>query len=212
MTVGSSSSQADVAAPKRRWKRWVLIVALLLPVVYLAATFVDVWLASRRDFEGVADAIVVLGAAQYDGKPSPVLQERLDHAFDLWEAGTSPEIVLTGSKQEGDRFTEAYAGFQYLRGRGVPESDMVIVDDGTSTWESLAASERVLANEGASHVVLVSDRFHSARLLGVADDVGLEAEVSPTDRQPTFRQLLRETAIVAVGRIIGYRRATQLTE
>ncbi len=190
----------------------MVLVALALPLLYLVGTFVEVWLAAKQDFDGVADAIVVLGAAQYDGKPSPVLQARLDHAFDLWDEGRSPEIVLTGSKRTGDRFTEAYAGFQYLRGRGVPESDMVIVDDGTSTWESLAASERVLRNEGAKHVVLVSDRYHSARLLGVADDVGLEAEVSPTDGQPTFRQLLRESAIVAVGRIIGYRRATRLTE
>jgi vancomycin permeability regulator SanA len=197
---------------RRGGRRWVWLVALALPILYLAATFVEVWLASRRDEAGEADAIVVLGAAQYDGRPSPVFQDRLDHTLDLWEQGLAPMIVLTGSKQDEDRFTEAYAGFQYLRLRGVPEDALRIVDQGTSTWESLAAAQRVLRDEGAVDVLLVSDRFHSARVAAVADEVGIDGRVSPTARRPSFGQLLKESAVVALGRIIGYRRVTRLVE
>jgi vancomycin permeability regulator SanA len=195
---------------RRRWRRWLLVGVILIPVVYLAATFVQVWVVSHRDDTGRADAAVVLGAAQYNGRPSPVLQGRLDHADDLWKSGRVPMIVLTGSKRVGDRFTEAYAGFQYLRKRGVPEKDLVIVDNGTNTWESLEASVRQLDRKGIRQVVLVSDPYHSERLLGIAGEVGLDATVSPTSESPSFGQLFREAAIVSVGRIIGYRRVTRL--
>jgi vancomycin permeability regulator SanA len=196
--------------PRRRWRRWLLVGVVLAPVAYFAATFVQVWVVSHRDDTSHADAAVVLGAAQYNGKPSPALRGRLDHAYDIWKAGRVPTIVLTGSKRVGDRFTEAYAGFQYLRRRGVPEKDLLIVDNGTNTWESLAASVRQLDRKGIRQVVLVSDPYHSERLLGIAGEVGLDATVSPTTESPSFRQLLREAAIVSVGRIIGYRRVTRL--
>ena len=100
-----------------------LVVAVA--VVYVGATFVQVWAASRHDGARRAGAIVVLGAAQYDGKPSPALEARLDHAFDLWERGLAPVIVVTGGKQAGDRFTEASAGANELRSRGVPDGAVV---------------------------------------------------------------------------------------
>lgn len=180
-------------------------------VAYLLGTLVEVWVVSRRDERGPADAVVVLGAAQYDGRPSGALAARLDHAFELWEDGAAPAIVLTGAKQEGDRFTEAYAGFQHLRDRGVPEDDLVIVSDGTDTWESLAASARWLRGTGAEQVVLVSDPSHSARLLGIAAELDLDATVSPTGARLTVAQLAKETALVSVGRLVGYRRVTRLT-
>ena len=201
-----------MTADRRRRRRWIVGIAVLVPVAYVLFTFTEVWWASRADFTGRSDAVVVLGAAQYDGEPSPVLEARLDHAFEMWDGGRAPHIVLTGAKREGDRFTEAYAGFRYLRAKGVPEEDLTIVADGTSTWESLAASRRVLDRLGVEQVVLVSDRYHSARLTGIANEVGLDAEVSPTDQRPSFVQLVRESGKVAVGRLIGYRRVTRLTE
>jgi vancomycin permeability regulator SanA len=188
----------------------VLLGVILLPVVYFLATFVQVWVVSHRDDKGHADAAVVLGAAQYNGRPSPVLRGRLDHAYDLWKSGQVPRIVLTGSKQAGDRYTEAYAGFHYLRNRGVPEKDLLIVDNGKNTWESLEASVRQFDRKGIQGVVLVSDPYHSERLLGIAGEVGMDATVSPTSESPTFGQLFREAGIVSVGRIIGYRRVTRL--
>ena len=193
----------------RRVLRWVLLLAL---PVYLLVTFAQVWSATRWDDRTRTDAIIVLGAAQYNGKPSPVLRARLDHALELYRAGVAPRVVLTGSKKTGDRFTEAYAGYQYLKGKGVPEKDLVVVSTGTSTWESLAASNRVLKAKGIARVTLVSDPYHSFRLVGIADEAGLDGVVSPTGAAVGAGRLLRETAIVSVGRIIGYRRVVNWFE
>lgn len=183
---------------------------MAIPVLYFVVTFVQVWVSSHRDHTERADAAVVLGAAQYNGNPSPVFRGRLDHAFEIWQSGQVPTIVVTGAKRAGDRFTEAYAGFQYLRRRGVPEKDLIIVDNGTSTWESLAASVRPLERRGINEVVLVSDPYHSERLLAIAGEVGLEARVSPTEGSSSFGRLVREAGIVGLGRIIGYRRVNRL--
>jgi uncharacterized SAM-binding protein YcdF (DUF218 family) len=206
------------ARARRRWRRIVLrtVLALLLAVVaYLLITFIQVYRASRHDgasgaTAGQFDAIIVLGAAQYDGRPSPVLQDRLDHALELYEGELAPRIVLTGGRQEGDRFTEATAGYNYLRQQGVPDEHLLKEVDGKSTWESLAASARFLLREGNSNVVIVTDDYHAYRAEATAEDSGLSATVSPADSRLSggsrTRQLLRETAAVAVGRIIGYDR------
>jgi uncharacterized SAM-binding protein YcdF (DUF218 family) len=206
------------ARARRRWPRILLrvVLAILLAVVaYLLLTFVQVYRASHRDgatgaAKGEFHAIVVLGAAQYDGRPSPVLQDRLDHALDLYEAELAPLIVLTGGRQEGDRFTEATAGYNYLRQQGVPDEALLKEVDGKSTWESLAASARFLLRDGNSDVIIVTDDYHAFRAEATAEDSGLSATVSPSDSRLSSgsrtRQLLRETAAVAVGRIIGYDR------
>lgn len=201
---------APTPGRRRRWRRRLLWAVPLVIVAYLGVTLVQVWMASHWDRTGRADAAVVLGAAQYDGRPSPALSRRLDHALDLWRRGLAPTIVLTGSKQPGDRFTEAYAGFTYLRERGVPERDLVIVDDGTSTWESLAASGRVLRARGVRTVLLVSDPYHSLRLSNIASEVGIDGRVSPTSTRSSSKPLLREALLVAGGRIVGYRRLVEL--
>ena len=185
--------------------RLVLLVVVVL-VGYLAFTFVQVLLASRSDDTAKSDAIVVLGAAQYDGRPSPVLRGRLDHARELYRDGVAPRIVVTGSKQPGDRFTEAFAGFQYLRDQGVPESAITVVDDGSSSWESLAAANRVLDRQGVSTVTLVSDGYHNLRLGGISGEIGMDGVESPSTEGGSVGELLRETGLVALGRIIGYGR------
>jgi len=189
--------------------RTAVRLALLVLVVlagYLAFTFVQVVLASRSDDTAKSDAIVVLGAAQYDGRPSPVLRGRLDHARELYRDGVAPRIVVTGSKQPGDRFTEAFAGFQYLRDQGVPESAITVVDDGSSSWESLAAANRVLDRQGVSTVTLVSDGYHNLRLGGISGEIGMDGVESPSTEGGSVGELLRETGLVALGRIIGYGR------
>lgn len=201
------------AGARRRWPRRLLritVIFSLLLVTYLSLTFVQVFGASRHDGARAADAIIVLGAAQYDGRPSPVLQDRLDHALELYEADLAARIVLTGGRQEGDRFTEATAGYNYLRDRGVPDEALLKEVDGTSTWESLRASARFLGDRGLTDVLLVTDDYHAYRVEAIAEDIGLDATVSPTDSRLSgaerLRQLARETAAVAVGRIIGYDR------
>ena len=188
-----------------RSPRTLLIIAAL-GVAYIGFNFLSVLVASGADDRDQVDAIVVLGAAQYDGDPSPVFAGRLDHAFELWSEGVAPMIVTTGSNQEGDRFTEGFAGFEYLRFAGVPEDDLLVITDGSSTWEQLAATARQLRQRGLGSVVLVSDPYHALRLTQIADEVGLDASVSSTDGSTSVRNLARETAAVSLGRVLGYRR------
>ncbi len=189
----------------RRALRVGLIVGGL-GFAYVAITFVQVLMASDSDDRAPADAIVVLGAAQYNGAPSPVLAARLDHARELWEEGVAELIVTTGSKLEGDVFTEGYAGFEYLLRAGVPESNLLVITDGASTWEQLAATSRQLRLLELNSVVLVSDPYHALRLEQIASEVGLSANVSSTSGSSSLRQLMRETAAVSLGRVLGYRR------
>ncbi len=200
--------------------RWALRLAALVVVivgVYFAVTFVQVWAATGRDHTEPAEAIVVLGAAQYGGQPSGVLQARLDHAFDLYQQGLAPVIVLTGGRLEGDQFSEASAGESYLLAKGVPEADLLLESGGRSTWESLSAAANFLLPRGITDVILVSSPYHALRTERIAAEVGLEGHASPTRSEREgivgqFRHLVRETVAVGVGRIIGYRHLVQLEE
>lgn len=189
-----------------RLARRVALVGAAIVVGYVALTFFQVLLSSGQDDRDPTGAVIVLGAAQYDGEPSPVLARRLDHAYELWEDGVAPLVVTTGSNQPGDRVTEGFAGFEYLRFAGIPEDELLVITDGDSTYEQLAATARQLQPLGIDDVVLVSDPYHALRLRQIADQVGLDAAVSSTDGGASFRQLLRETAAVSLGRVLGYRR------
>ena len=183
-----------------------------LVLAYVAGTFLEVWWSSTRNDAPVSQAIVVLGAAQYDGRPSPVLRARLDHALELYERGVAPLVIVTGGRQPGDRVTEATASANYLIARGVPDPKIRREVQGTNTWESLAATARFLKQDGISEVVLVSDSYHAARLAGTAREVGLVPHVSPVGEGASVSRLARETAAVALGRLIGYRRLSSVTD
>jgi uncharacterized SAM-binding protein YcdF (DUF218 family) len=187
------------------------VLAVLVVFVYLAFTFVQVWWTSRHDDARPAQAIVVLGAAQFNGVPSSILKARLDHAYDLYERKLAPLIVVTGGKQPGDVYTEATSSADYLIGRGVPDEDILREVSGTNSWESLAAASRFLKARNIKTVLMVSDAFHSYRIDAIAQELGLDPHPSPTRTSPitgfsVTRHLVRETAAVAVGRIVGYRR------
>ena len=196
----------------RKFIAIALLSIILLSISYLLIVFFQVWLNSARDQARPVDAIVVLGAAQWDGVPSPVLEARLEKALQLYDEGLSPIIVTTGSKQIGDRFTEAYAGLTYLLERSVPESSILVVVDGSNTFESLSATANVLTDRGIGNkVILVSDPYHALRAKEIAREVGLQAWFSPTDLSSSFSQLIRETAGTSVGRMIGFRKASNLS-
>ena len=161
---------------RARWRvgGGVLLVALL---GWLGTLWLVVWYG-RRDHAQLADAIVVLGAAQYDGRPSPVLRARLNHGIALWQLGLAPRLVLTGGRGEGDTTTEAAAGRRYAIRRGVPDSVILMEPAGRTTLESVHAVARLL---GADHrrVVLVSDGYHLLRLRLLGSRSGLESFTSP---------------------------------
>ena len=180
---------------------------LALAVLYVVFTFAQVWWTSRHDTSASGDAIVVMGAAQWNGRPSPVLKDRLDHAVELYRAGRAPMIIVTGGKQPGDRVTQGFAGYDYLKAQGVPEEDIKVEVDGRNSYEELSAAAVIVRQAKAGpDVVLISDPYHSLRISQIAEEVGLRPHVSPADTPSPLRSLVRETAAVSIGRIIGYRR------
>jgi uncharacterized SAM-binding protein YcdF (DUF218 family) len=190
-----------------RWAVRIVGALVGLAVLYVGVTFVQVWWASNQDDTTPASAIVVMGAAQWNGRPSPVLAARLDHAAELYEAGAAPLVVVTGGKQVGDAVTQGQTGYQYLRDKGIPDEAIKVEVDGTDSYEELSASALILRRADTGRdVLIVTDPYHAARVEAIAGEVGLDAHVSPTDSDTTLRGLARETAAVAVGRIVGFRR------
>lgn len=188
----------------RRVVRWTVALA----VAYVIFSIVDVAWASIRRTDASAPAAIVLGAAQYNGEPSAVLRTRLDTAAQLWSGGRVELIVVTGGGQAADVTTEAKSGYNYLREtHGMSDEELRLEVQGSSTYESLAAASRFLIREGIGEVILVTDPYHARRSQLVAEEVGLEAEVYPTDQSPSIERILREGLAVAAGRIVSFRRA-----
>ena len=199
-----------------RWPLRIGAGVVLLVIAYLGVTFVQVVQASRSDDAERAQAIVVFGAAQYNGTPSPVLRARLDHAAKLYERGYADRVVVTGGRLPEDRFSEAGASARYLRSKGVPDSSILREVQGRTSWESLASTARILKQRGLTDVVLVSDGFHSARIGAMASELGLNAHTSPTTTSPitgaeTLPYLGKETVAVAAGRVFGFRRVSNVS-
>lgn len=163
-----------------RAARWLLTLAVL----GYAVLFGWVWRVSRLDDRSPADAIVVLGAAQYNGRPSPVLKARLDHAIDLYRAGLAPMVVVTGGIGTGDRVSEATVGHRYLRSHMVPDSAIVVRPDGRTTEESMRSVAEWMHERELARALLVSDPFHMARLSLEARRADLEPSISPTRTSP----------------------------
>lgn len=177
-------------------------------VAYLAVTAAQIWWTARQNANPHADAIIVMGAAQYNGSPSPDLVARLSHALALWRAGVATIVVVTGGRESGDPFTEAGVSATWLERRGVPRHDILAEKVGRDSYESIAAAVRALGRSRRI-VVMVSDPFHEDRIVSMAQRLGLHAYPSPTRTSPirglaVLPYYARETFAVAIGRIIGY--------
>jgi uncharacterized SAM-binding protein YcdF (DUF218 family) len=162
----------------------LIVAALVGGVLAVGYTTFRVWQQGDRDDRRQADAIVVLGAAQYDGRPSPVFRARLEHAVTLYLDGLAPFLVVTGGKAAGDRTTEADAARRYALERGVPSSAILVEDRGRTTLESLRAVGVALRERGLTEAVFVSDRTHMLRVLRMARDQGIRSWGSPTTTSP----------------------------
>ena len=171
----------------------IILLGGLVVAASAGATTFRIWQQGDRDERQPADAIVVLGAAQYDGRPSPVLEARLDHAVSLWHAGLATAFVVTGGKLPGDRTTEAAVARRYAIEHGVPEEVIFGEDRARNTLTSLTAVADELHAQGMNSAILVSDPTHMLRVLRIADDLGLEAYGSPTSTSPVQRDPLRRT-------------------
>ena len=174
-----------------RWLKHLLGFGLLVVGVSYLVAFFSVLALSRQDQARPVRAIVVLGAAQYNGKPSPVLKARLDHAAELYADSVAPLIVLTGASAAGDNTSEAEAAAGYLAGL-VPPVALVVLPEGRTTDESIAATAEWCRGYDIREVVVVSDPFHMLRVRLEARRQGLTAYTSPTRTSPISASVTRE--------------------
>ncbi len=213
----ASDAEPQEAASRSRWRvvRRVVAGVVAVLLVYFLANLWLVFRTGNTDQARPVDAIVVLGAAQYDGRPSPQLAARLDHVVQLWADGVAPLVVTTGGNRSGDRFTEAQASATYLEKRGVPAESIVQVG-GSTSYDSLVAVRAELRGRDLNSVLLVSDPYHALRIRLISQELGLTAYVSPTRTSPVrgsdvFWHELKEAAGISLGRIIGFDRLLAIT-
>jgi uncharacterized SAM-binding protein YcdF (DUF218 family) len=189
------------------WARRIAFGTVLLLLALVGGTAFRVWQVARENDRTPADVIVVLGAAQYNGKPSDIYAARLAKAKQLYDAGVAKTIVTAGGKKAEDNFTEARAGQLWLTRHGVPASATLAVGEGSDTLRSLRAVAGEVQGRGWHTAVLVSDPWHSFRARTMADDLGLDAWTAPThsgpivqERVTQVRYIIRET-----GALLYYR-------
>jgi uncharacterized SAM-binding protein YcdF (DUF218 family) len=191
--------------------RWAIRIALLLAAaifLYFAVALVQVWLTSREYDPHPAGAILVMGAAQYNCRPSPDLQARLDQALTLYRQGYAHLVMVTGNKKRGDRCTEAESGAMYLESKGVPAGD-ILEAGGDTTYGNIEQAVPVLAKHGVKVVLVTTDPFHEDRSMAIASTLSLSPSATPTQSSPitgwsTVPYFLKEAVGVGLGRIIGF--------
>lgn len=183
-----------------------MAVVGIVTTVYVIVLTTLVYVQAGRDEVARADAIVVMGTAQYNGRPSPVFRARLDHAIELYHAGVAPILITTGGHGRNDRLSEASVGRAYAIARGVPEHAILSEDYGGSSWESLQNVATLAQYYDVQRIVLVSDPFHMLRLELMARSLGLESLSSPTRTSPISRRPAAEFFYVLreVGGITTY--------
>jgi uncharacterized SAM-binding protein YcdF (DUF218 family) len=191
-----------------RWALRIGLAVLGVIVLYFAVTLVQVWLTSRHYDPRPAGAIVVMGAAQYNGVPSPDLGARLQQALTLYHDGYAHLIVVTGGKEPGDRYTEAQSGAMYLEKAGVPAAD-VVQAGGDDSYENIADAAAKLKGHADTVVLVATDPFHEDRSMAIASDFSLSPSPTPAQTSPitgwsTVPYFIKEAVGVGFGRIIGF--------
>ena len=184
----------------------ILLVIIAVPLYAVALT----WHAANNPLTRNGDVIVVLGAAQLDGRPGEVLQARLDEAKRIYDLGLAPRIITVGAGAPGDRTTEAASGKYWLATNGIKSKNITALEVGRDTWVSTENYVKFMKLKKMKDVVIVTDPFHCRRAMTMANDLGVIATCSPVQTGPNSldksgkRYLMRETgaylAYVSLGR------------
>jgi uncharacterized SAM-binding protein YcdF (DUF218 family) len=192
---------------------WVLLLGLLSSLLLLWVSAVGaVYLAGQRPALRQADAILVLGAAQYNGRPSPVLKARLDHALDLYRQNYAPRLIVTGGVGQGDTLSEGEVARRYVMEEGVADSMILVDREGATSATSVEAAARLMKTNGLTTALLVSDSYHMLRLELLARMAGIRAYRAPTPSGPIDRDagthrryVLRESLLLPAEAILNGR-------
>lgn len=194
-------------AQPRGHRKWVVAIAAILGLILLMVLglVAAIYAEARGDEARAVDAIIVLGAAQYNGQPTDVFESRLQHGLDLYNQGLAPVIIVTGGKQEGDTYTEAETGQQWLLDRGVPQGAILMENKGRDTWDNIRGAREAARGRNIESVLIVSDGFHLFRAERMAEAVGFDAYTSPAPDSPIrpwsrleASYVIRETVAVIV--------------
>lgn len=199
------------SGPRSRRRRWLRVAAAALAVAVCSwvATVALILLAGARPELRPADAILVLGAAQYNGRPSPVFRARLDYALELYNQGLAPLLVMTGGVGQGDTLSEGEVGRRYALAHGIPDSAILVEGEGSTSAESVRAAAALLHDRGLDRALLVSDPFHMLRLDLLARRAGMRPYRAPAPDSPIssrglrWRYVLRESLILPVAVLAG---------
>ncbi len=191
----------------RKLAHFIFVVLGFILLSFLVM-FALIYSTAARDTALNADVIVVLGAAQYDGVPSPVFKARLDHAFDLYTQKRASKIIVSGAKQIGDMYSEAESGKMYLVSKGVSSGSIYVDENSFSTKQNIDRVLEIAKSNDMHSFIIVSDPFHMFRALTIARDLGLDAHGSPTRTSPInenrwleFEFVIRES-VLSFGHIL----------
>jgi uncharacterized SAM-binding protein YcdF (DUF218 family) len=167
-----------------KWGSLLFLISLVVVSIYFTYLYRQIRDYAMRDEARPAEAIVVLGAAQYNGRPSPVLKARLDHALELYQGGLAPAIITTGSYGSDPNFSEAEVGRKYLVQHGAQVADIVTEQGSGTTYDSITAVSGLMKAKGWTTTLVVSDGFHLYRAKKMFADHGIVAYTSPAPASP----------------------------
>ena len=189
------------------WRSLRILAVLCATVVLIYnAVLANVYRHAGIDQTRVTDVIIVLGASQWDGRPSPVFQARLDRAYDLYRAGYAPYIIVTGGIGELDTYSDSEVGKKYLQGRGVHEGAIYAEEVSRTTFQNLNEAARIMHEEGYASALLVSHDFHMMRAKKMSRDLGFITFAAPVVSQSAtqqFKYSVREVWMYALYRVFG---------
>jgi uncharacterized SAM-binding protein YcdF (DUF218 family) len=188
----------------------ILGAVLAVILLYVAVTFVQVWLTSHANDPHPADAILVFGTAANYLTPAPDLEARLDRALQLYQSGLAPVVAVTGGKRPGDRYTEGQISATWLESQpnGVPKG-AIVIGSGSDSWDNVGSVAPALRVRGVHSVLVVTDPFHEDRAMAIVSSYGFSPSPTPSQHSPIrgaaeLGYLIKESVEVAAGRIIGY--------
>jgi len=202
VSSASGGAQALAVNKRRHWLRSLVGLVVLCALAFAGVTFIRIERQSWRHEARPADCIVVLGAAEYSGRPSPVLRARLDHAYDLFQRHLAPIVITTGGNGGDPRFSEGGVGRAYLMGRGIPEQDIIAETQADNTDESVERVATIMNANGMHACIAVSDGYHIFRIKKMLEQHGFTVYGAP--RPQTRPVAKRHEAVLILREIVSY--------